>query len=95
MVLSREQETDIPINSKHNSIMGSATHNGQIHHSILTKTQRIILLYLEQGCTKQEAAEKMGLSVHTLDCYLREIYRVIDVHTMTAAVAKAIRKEMI
>ena len=99
MVLSREQETVFSIITEHNGAiaMGGASHYGQHHNhnSGLTKTQKKILLCLEQGCTKQEAAEKMGLCVHTFDAYLREIYRIIDVHTMTAAVAKAIRGEMI
>lgn len=61
----------------------------------LTAIKKMILPYLEKGYTKRQTAKKMGLSVHTLDGHLRDIYRIINVHTMTAAVAKAIRERMI
>jgi len=61
----------------------------------LTTIHKSILRLLERGCTKQQAANILDMNVHTLDAHLREIYRIVDVHTMTAAVAKAIREKII
>lgn len=69
--------------------------NGQSDCDALEKIHKEILRYLEQGYTKRQAADAMVMSVHTLDGHLRDIYRIINVHTMTAAVAKAIREKMI
>lgn len=71
------------------------TGTGRKKADVLTKYQRSILLCLEQGCTKHIAAEKIGTSVHTIDAHLRTIYRSMGVHTMPAAVAKAIREKII
>lgn len=71
----------VPIKKRKNSV-------------VLTKYQKSILLCLEQGCTKHHTAEKIGASIHTVDAHLRGIYRSMGVHTMTAAVAKAIREKL-
>lgn len=61
----------------------------------LTQHQRLLLSYLEQGYTKQEISKKMNISVHTVDLHLRQIYEVMNVHSMVSAIAKAIREKLI
>ena len=39
----------------------------------------------------KEIADKLALSLHTADNYLRRIYRKLHVHTLSGAVAKALR----
>jgi len=95
MVQSREQKADFPATTNDIQEMGRQSHNGHADNSTLSTLQKEILLYLEQGYTKHEAAKELRMSVHTFDSYLREIYRIENVHTMTAAVAKAIREKMI
>ncbi len=95
MVQSREQKNGSLINQTDGYDLRDASLDDHAGNGKLSKLQKEILLYLEQGYTKHQAAEKMGMSVHTFDGYLREIYRTVDVHTMTAAVAKAIREKLI
>lgn len=75
----------------------TGTHSRSGHHNgdPLTKIHKEILRSLAEGCTKQQAAHTLRMSVHTLDGHLRDIYEIMDAHTMTAAVAKAIRENMI
>jgi DNA-binding CsgD family transcriptional regulator len=41
--------------------------------------------------TKKEIAVRLDLSVHTVDNYLRRIYRKLHVNTLQGAVAKALK----
>lgn len=61
----------------------------------LNDIHKNILRLLEQDFTKKEAAQQLGINVHTLDRCLRDIYKMENVHSMTAAVAKAIREKII
>jgi|LakMenEpi03Aug12_release.lakeMendotaPanAssembly.Ray.scaffolds.fasta_scaffold75008_3 LacI family transcriptional regulator len=57
----------------------------------LSDRERDVLRLLAQGLVKREVAQRLGLSPHTIDNYLRRIYAKFDVHTVGAAVAKAVR----
>ena len=46
---------------------------------------------MAEGMTKKEIAAQLTLSVHTVDNYLRRIYRKLHVNTLHGAVAKAMR----
>ena len=95
MVHSQEQQTDSFIQGNGIQSIGDPVHNRQCNSDALEKIHKEILRYLEQGYTKRQAADAMVMSVHTLDGHLRDIYRIINVHSMTAAVAKAIREKII
>lgn len=57
----------------------------------LSERERDVLRLLADGLTKKELADRLDLSVHTVDNYLRRIYRKLHVNTLGGAVAKALR----
>lgn len=57
----------------------------------LSKQERRVLELLVEGKLKKEVADRLGLSYHTVDNYVRGIYRKLHVHSLSAAVAKAVR----
>lgn len=61
----------------------------------LASQEIAVVRLLAEGLTKKEIAEEMALSVHTVDGYLRKIYRKMAVHTVNGAVAKAFRSRIV
>jgi DNA-binding NarL/FixJ family response regulator len=57
----------------------------------LTERERETLALLAQGLIKKEIAERMGVSYHTVDTHVRNIYTKLKVHNLSGAVAKAIQ----
>jgi len=57
----------------------------------LSAREQGVLRLLADGLTKKEVADRLDLSVHTVDNYLRRIYRKLHVNTLGGAVAKALR----
>jgi DNA-binding NarL/FixJ family response regulator len=57
----------------------------------LSTRERDVLRLLADGLTKKEIADKLALSQHTVDNYLRRIYGKLHVNTLGGAVAKALR----
>jgi DNA-binding NarL/FixJ family response regulator len=57
----------------------------------LSEREREVLQRMIDGLTKKEIAAQLDLSIHTVDNYLRRIYRKLHVNTMQGAVAKAMR----
>jgi DNA-binding CsgD family transcriptional regulator len=47
-----------------------------------------------QGLTTKEIADRLGLSIHTVDTHLRNIYRKLHVHSRAGAVAKALQAKL-
>ena len=60
----------------------------------LTNRERMILELMVQGLIKKEMADRLSLSYHTVDTYLRNIYAKLHVHTRTGAVAKALKERL-
>ena len=58
----------------------------------LTHREEEVLCCLVQGFIKKEIADHLGISLHTVDMHLRNVYRKLHVCTQTEAVSKAIRK---
>jgi DNA-binding NarL/FixJ family response regulator len=56
----------------------------------LTDREREVLELMVGGMTKRSMAEKLSLSVHTIDQHVRHIYAKLDVNTRGRAVAKAV-----
>jgi len=57
----------------------------------LSGREREVLECMVRGLTKKVIAADLGLSVHTVDFHLRNIYQKLRVHTRTGAVAKAVK----
>lgn len=61
----------------------------------LTDRERGVLELMVQGLIKKEIAAKLGLSVHTIDTHIRNIYDKLHVHTRSGAVAKALKEKLV
>ena len=57
----------------------------------LTDRECEILALLGKGHIKKEIAERLGVSYHTVDTHVRNIYTKLKVHNLSGAVAKAIQ----
>jgi DNA-binding NarL/FixJ family response regulator len=55
----------------------------------LSQREKATLEFLVQGLTTKEIADRLELSIHTVDTHLRNIYRKLHVHSRAGAVAKA------
>jgi DNA-binding NarL/FixJ family response regulator len=61
----------------------------------ISDREREVLEWMTQGLTKKEIATKVNLSIHTVSTHLRNIYTKLHVNTRGAAVAKAIRDNLV
>lgn len=61
----------------------------------LSEREKEILQLMVTGLIKKEIADKVALSVHTVDTYLRRIYEKLEVNTRTGAVAKALKEGLV
>ncbi len=61
----------------------------------LTDREREVLQFMVEGLIKKEIADRLDLSVHTVDSHLRSIYQKLEVNTRTGAVAKALRERLL
>jgi DNA-binding NarL/FixJ family response regulator len=57
----------------------------------LSEREREVLRLLAEGLVKKEVANRMEISLHTVDNYVRRIYAKLHVNTLGGAVARAIR----
>jgi DNA-binding NarL/FixJ family response regulator len=60
----------------------------------LTAREKSILELMVQSLSKKQIADRLQLSFHTVDSYLRKIYQKLHVNSATGAVAKAIRERL-
>ncbi len=61
----------------------------------LSERERAVLEFVVEGLLKKEIAQKMGLSIHTVDSYLRRIYEKLHVNSRSGAVRKAVREGLV
>lgn len=61
----------------------------------LSEREKEILQLMVSGLIKKEIADRLSLSIHTVDTYLRRIYDKLEVNTRTGAVAKALKEGLI
>jgi len=59
----------------------------------LSKREREVITLISQGCTNQEIAETLYLSVNSVKTYIRTAYRRIDVTRRSQAVIWGIANE--
>jgi DNA-binding NarL/FixJ family response regulator len=60
----------------------------------LSLRETATLELLVQGLTTKEIADRLDLSIHTVDTHLRNIYRKLHVHSRAGAVAKALHARL-
>jgi DNA-binding NarL/FixJ family response regulator len=61
----------------------------------LTAREREILRLLTEARSQKQIARELGLSRHTVDSHLRNIYAKLDVHSRAAAVARAFQDRLV
>ena len=61
----------------------------------LSEREEEVLRCLVDGLAKKEIADRLDLSIHTVDNYVRRIYRKLHVNTLGGAVAKALREGLV
>ena len=61
----------------------------------LTVREKDILQHMIAGPIKKEIADRMSLSVHTVNTHMRHIYEKLHVTTGTGAVAKALQERLL
>jgi len=98
------------LDSIHEVLAGGAPMNMKIAHKVLdmftklkpqtkiyglTDREKEILHFLADGLTKQQIADKMFLSFHTVNAHLKNIYAKLHVNTCTGAVSKAFKENLI
>ena len=65
-------------------------HGGSTELDVLTDREREALVLLAQGMTNKEIAESLVITTNTVKRHLKAIFEKLDVHTRSAAAAKAI-----
>lgn len=60
----------------------------------ITKAEKEILHMLVEGKPKKQIAHDLGVSFHTVDTHLRNIYTKLQVHSRSEAVAKALKERL-
>lgn len=58
--------------------------------AVLTLREVAVLRLLAQGCTYARAAQRLGISPHTVTSHIKNAYRKLEVHTVGAAVMRAV-----
>jgi len=61
----------------------------------ITRAEKEILRLLVEGEPKKQIAHQLGVSFHTVDTHLRNIYTKLQVHSRSGAVAKALRERLL
>ena len=64
-------------------------------HYDITDAERGILHRLVEGNPKKQIAYDLGVSFHTVDSHLRNIYAKLQVHSRSEAVAKALKERLL
>ena len=77
-----------PINADTIAIKTEAT-DGE--SDILTKRERAVLELVARGFSYGEIAEKQGVSIHTVQTHIKNIYYKLAVHSKVDAVREATR----
>lgn len=57
----------------------------------MTPREIDILRLISRGYTYARAAERLGLSAHTVASHIKKIYRKLGVHSAGAAVMRAVK----
>jgi DNA-binding NarL/FixJ family response regulator len=61
----------------------------------LTEREKSVLTLIAKGYSRQEVAENLGVSQHTVTTHIKHIYRKLSVHSRTEAVFEAYQMGLI
>jgi DNA-binding NarL/FixJ family response regulator len=61
----------------------------------ITRAEKDILRLLVEGEPKKQIAHQLGVSFHTVDSHLRNIYTKLQVNSRSGAVAKVLRERLL
>jgi DNA-binding NarL/FixJ family response regulator len=61
----------------------------------LSPREREMLALIVEGLTAKEIADRLGVSIHTIDTHTRHLFKKLDVRSRAAAVARALRERMV
>jgi len=61
----------------------------------LTEREKEILQQMVAGLTKQQIADKLFLSFHTVNTHLKNIYNKLHVNTRSGAVSKVYKENLL
>jgi two-component system, NarL family, nitrate/nitrite response regulator NarL len=61
----------------------------------LSERERAVLLQLVRGLSYKQVASELSLSIDTVRTYIRRIYKKLQVHNVSEAVARAIREGLV
>jgi DNA-binding NarL/FixJ family response regulator len=55
----------------------------------LTSREVAVLQLLARGCTYSQIGDQLGVSLHTVESHVKNVYRKLEVHSARAAVWRA------
>lgn len=61
----------------------------------LTSREAEVLQLLARGCTYIQIGDRLGVSVHTVESHVKNIYRKLNAHSARAAVWRAMEMRLL
>ncbi|MFW1332170.1 response regulator transcription factor, partial [Vibrio parahaemolyticus] len=61
----------------------------------LSEKEKKVLSFLVEGLSYKMISDELNISYHTVNFHIRNIYHKLHVHTVSEAVAKAIRENIV
>ena len=61
----------------------------------LTDREQLVLELMGEGLAKKQIADRLGISPHTVNSFVRMIYKRLHVNCQTAAISIAVREGII
>lgn len=62
---------------------------------LLTPRECEVLRLLAFGCTYSQAADRLGISLHTVTTHVKNLYRKLGVHSAASAVMRAVQMQLL
>jgi DNA-binding NarL/FixJ family response regulator len=62
---------------------------------MLTTREGDVLQLLAHGCTYEQIALRLGISIHTVTSHIKNCYRKLEVHSAAAAVMRAVELRLL
>ena len=91
-VVARKVLELLRVNDK--SVIRSAINNGPAKLD-LTEREQEVLQCLVRGLSYKQCAEQLGISLDTVRTHIRAVYKKLQVHSVSEAVARAIREKLV
>jgi DNA-binding CsgD family transcriptional regulator len=61
----------------------------------ITARESQVLQLIASGCTYSQAADRLGISLHTVTTHIKNLYRKLDVHSAASAVMRAVELQLL